>query len=146
MIDPKLIGKTYPPIKYVVGIEKIKEYARAIGERDPLCTDEAAAAAGPYGEIVAPPTFAVVYSKEQFMNMLLDKELDLNFMMLVHGEQDCTFLKPVKHGDVVYTDGKLVSAEARKANLVVKFELTSKVEGEPVSTSLFTIVIRGGAA
>jgi hypothetical protein len=50
---------TYPPIKYVVASRKIKEYAGAIGERDPLCTTKRRPR-GPYGDIVAPPTFAVV--------------------------------------------------------------------------------------
>ncbi|MDP8224679.1 MAG: MaoC family dehydratase N-terminal domain-containing protein [Candidatus Lernaella stagnicola] len=146
MIDPKLVGKTYPPTKYVVGIEKIKEYTRAVGETNPLCVDEKAAAAGPYGEIVAPPTFAVVYTKDMAAQFLFDKELDLNMMMLVHGEQEFIFHKAVKHNDTIITTGKLASAEARKQNLVVTFEAESRVGDELVTISRFTFLVRGGAA
>jgi acyl dehydratase len=146
MIDPKLVGKTYPPVQYVVGIEKIKEYVRAVGETNPLCNDPEAAAAGPHGQIVAPPTFAVVYTRDMAAQMLFDKELDLNMMMLVHGEQEFVFHRPIKHGDVVVTTGKLVSAEARKQNLVVTLKAESTVEGEPVTTTTFTFLVRGGAA
>lgn len=146
MIDPKIVGKTYPPTTYVVGIEKIKEYANAVGERNPLCTDPEAAAAGPYGEIVAPPTFAVIYTREMAGQCLFDKELSLNLMMLLHGEQEFIFHKAVKHGDVVVTTGKLASVEARKSNLVIILECESRVEGELVTTTIFTFLIRGGAA
>ncbi len=146
MIDPNLVGKAYPPIKYVVGVEKIKEYTNAVGETNPLCTDEEAAAAGPYGQIVAPPMFAVVYTKDMAGTMLFDKELDLDMMMLVHGEQEFLFHKPVKHNDTVITTGKFVSAEARKENLVATFKTESKVDGELVTTGFFTFLVRGGAA
>jgi acyl dehydratase len=145
MIDLKYIGKKYPPTKYVVGIEKIKEYVNATGEKNPLCCNEAAAKAGPYGEIVAPPMFAVVYMKETVGQMLFDRELQLNMPMLVHGEQEFVFHKPVKHGDEVYTTGQLKSAEARKQNLVVSFETEARVKGELVTTGLYTFVVRGGA-
>jgi len=146
MIDEKLIGKTYPEVRYVVGIEKIKEYCFAISERHPLCVDEEAAKAGPYGEIIAPPTFAVVYQKEMFQTVLFDKELSLNLAMLVHGEQEFNFYKPVKHNDLVITTGKLHSADARKGNLIVRFWVESKVDDELVCTSMFTVLIRGGAS
>jgi acyl dehydratase len=146
MIDPKLVGKTYPPTKYVVGVEKIKEYVNAVGETNPLCRDEAAAKAGPYGEIVAPPTFAVVYTKDMAGQMLFDKELALNIAMLVHGEQEFIFHKPVKHGDVVISTGRLKAVEARKQNLVTTFEVESRVDGELVTTAIYTFLVRGGAA
>jgi len=145
MFDQKLIGKTYPPIKYVVGIEKIKEYANAIGERNPLCTNEEAAQAGPYGEIVAPPTFAVVYTKEMIGQMLFDPELKLNMPMLVHGEQEFIFHRPIKHDDVVVTTGRLVSSVVKKDNLLVTFEAESKVDSQLATTAIFTFLVRGGA-
>jgi acyl dehydratase len=146
MIDAKLFGKTYPPTRYVVGSEKIREYCRAIGENNPLCLDEEAAKEGPYGAIVAPPTFAVVYTGEPVAHALFDKELNLNLMMLVHGEQEFVFHKLVKHNDTVISTGKFVKAEARKQNLVVTAEVESQVNGELVTTAIFTFVVRGGAA
>ena len=42
--------------------EKIREYARAVGETNPLHLDLEAARAAGYADLVAPPMFAVVYS------------------------------------------------------------------------------------
>ena len=61
-VTTKAIGKTYEPVLYAVGREKIKEYARAVGETNPVHLDVEAARAGGYADVVAPPMFAVVYS------------------------------------------------------------------------------------
>ena len=61
-VNAKAIGKKYEPTTYAVGREKIKEYARAVGETNPLHLDEKAAREAGYADVVAPPMFAVVYS------------------------------------------------------------------------------------
>src|ERR1035441_4372043 len=61
-INTQAIGKRYPPVVYAVGREKIKEYAHAVGETNPLHTDHEAARAAGHADVVAPPMFAVVYA------------------------------------------------------------------------------------
>ena len=60
-LDTKAIGKKFPSAVYAVGREKIKEYARAAGETNPIHLDHEAARAAGYADVVAPPMFAVVY-------------------------------------------------------------------------------------
>ena len=50
------------PSTYAVGREKIREYAAAVGETNPLHHDLDAAREAGYADVVAPPMFAVVYS------------------------------------------------------------------------------------
>lgn len=142
MIDPKFVGRTYEAVKYEVGLEKIKEYANATGDANPIYLDEEAAAQGPYGGIVAPPMFAVVYGKEVVGKLLFDKEVDLNMMMLVHGEQEFEFHRPVRPREVVYTDGEILNIENKEKLDVITFRTNSRVEGELVTTGLYTFVIR----
>ena len=61
-VNTDVIGKTYPPASYAVGREKIREYARAVGESNPLYLDVDAAREQGYDDVVAPPMFAVVYA------------------------------------------------------------------------------------
>lgn len=61
-LNAAAVGKTYPPFLYAVGREKVREYAHAVGETDPLHLDPEAARAAGYADVVAPPMFAVVYS------------------------------------------------------------------------------------
>ena len=142
MIDPKFIGKTYEPVKYTVGVEKIKEYALAVGETNPLYLDEEKAAAGPYGCVVAPPVFAVVYSKELVSSHIFDTEIDLNLAMLVHGEQEFEFHQVVRAGDVVITDGKIVDVQNKEKLDVITLKTYSRVEGELATTGRYTFVVR----
>lgn len=142
MIDAKFVGRAYAPVKYEVGLEKIKEYANAVGDANPLYVDEEAAAKGPYGTIVAPPMFAVVFSKELAAKFLFDPEVDLNFMMLVHGEQEFIFHKVVRSMDMVWTEGEIVNVENKEKLDVISLETRSKVKDELVVTGIYTFVVR----
>lgn len=142
MIDKRFVGKSYGPTKYEIGLEKIKEFANAIGDSNPLYLDEQAAAQGPYGQIVAPPMFAVVYAKEAVAQLLFDKEVDLNMMMLVHGEQEFEFHRPVLPREVILTEGEIVHIENKEKLDVISFQTRSKVGQELVTTGLYTFVVR----
>jgi acyl dehydratase len=61
-VKTEAIGKSYPSVEYEVGKEKIGEYARAVGEENPVYFDRAAAKEAGFRDVVAPPMFAVVYS------------------------------------------------------------------------------------
>jgi len=60
--DPALINKVFEVTDPVeVKADKITRYCAALGETNPIYTDEEQAKAGPYGGIVAPPSFAVTF-------------------------------------------------------------------------------------
>ena len=61
-VNAEATGKTYPPFEYEVGKEKIREYAHAVGEDNPIYFDRAAATEAGFRDIAAPPMFAVIYS------------------------------------------------------------------------------------
>ena len=52
-INTDVIGKTYPSTTYAVGREKIREYAQAVGETQPLYLDLDAAREAGYDDLVA---------------------------------------------------------------------------------------------
>src|SRR5881397_4215074 len=99
----EVIGKTYPPTTYAVGREKIREYAAAVGETNPLHLDLDAARAAGYADLLAPPMFAVVYSAPAVGPPIFDPEIELNFAMMVHGGQEFEWGEPVVAGDEVTT-------------------------------------------
>src|SRR5437764_14933074 len=86
-VNTSAIGKTYEPVLYAVGREKVREYARAVGETNAVHLDLEAARAAGYADLVAPPMFAVVYSAPSVGPPIFDPEIGLNFAMLVHGGQ-----------------------------------------------------------
>lgn len=145
VIDSKFIGKEYPVTEYEIGREKMKEYAAAVGDMNPMYHDREAGKKSKYGDNIAPPNFAAVYNLMGCAQMFFDAELALNFAMLVHGEQDFEFVKPVMPGDVITTTGKIVDIAVKGNNDVVKFEARStNQDGELVTIGRATFVIRGG--
>ena len=64
-INTSIKGKEYAP--YVVHVErgKIKEFARAIGDLSPFYLDDEVGRASPWGDIIAPPTFAITFRDER---------------------------------------------------------------------------------
>ena len=87
-VNTDVIGKTFAPATYAVGREKIREYAHAVGETDPLYLDVEAARAAGYDDVVAPPMFAVVYSLPAVWPALFDEEVGIDFARMVHGGQE----------------------------------------------------------
>ena len=84
-ISTAAVGKAYPPSTYAVGREKIREYALAVGETNPLHLDVEQARAAGYRDVVAPPMFCVVYSARAMGPAILDPEVDINLATMLHG-------------------------------------------------------------
>jgi acyl dehydratase len=60
--DPAIIGRAFEVTDPVtVTAESITKFCKAIGDTNPLFTDEDAARNGPYGGIVAPPSYSVTF-------------------------------------------------------------------------------------
>src|ERR1700680_774087 len=102
-VNAQAVGKTYEPSLYAVGREKIKEYARAVGETNPIHLDVQAARAAGYYDVVAPPMFAVVYSAPSLGPTIFDPEIELNLAMMVHGGQEFEWGPVVVAGDEIAT-------------------------------------------
>jgi acyl dehydratase len=138
------VGKTYPPTVYAVGREKIREYAYAVGETNPLHLDVEAARAAGFRDVVAPPMFAVVYSAPSVTPALFDPEVGINFAMMVHGGQEFVWGPLVVAGDEITTTVSVKSIEERAGNGFFVFESQSvNQDGETVCTGTWTNIVRG---
>lgn len=141
---PPPVGKTYPPTLYAVGREKIKEYARAVGEANPLHLDHEAARAAGYADVVAPPMFAVVYCSAAMGPVYFDPELGIDFSRLVHGGQEFKWGPLVVAGDEITTVVSVKSVEERAGNGFFVFEsVSSNQDGHTVSVGTWTNIVRG---
>ena len=142
-VNTDVIGKTFAPATYAVGREKIREYARAVGETDPLYLDVEAARAAGYADVVAPPMFAVVYSLPAVWPALFDEEVGIDFAQMVHGGQEFEWGAVVVAGDEITTTASLKDASERRGNGFFVFESVSVNErGETVCTGLWSNIVR----
>jgi acyl dehydratase len=143
-VNRQAIGKHYEPITYAVGREKIREYARAVGESDPVHLDPDAARAAGYGDLVAPPMFAVVYSAPAVGPPIFDPEIELNFAMMVHGAQEFLWGPPVVAGDEITTTASVKDiSEADGRGYYVFESISLNQRGEQVCRGTWTNIVRG---
>jgi acyl dehydratase len=143
-INADAIGKTYPPKVYAVGREKIKEYAAAVGETNPIHLDHEAARAAGHADVVAPPMFAVVYSAPAMGPAVLDPEVGVNLPMMVHGGQEFVWGPPVVAGDEITTSVTVKDIREDEGRGYYVYESISKnQDGETVCTGTWTNIVRG---
>jgi acyl dehydratase len=143
-VDTQAAGKTYEPKTYAVGREKIREYANAVGETNPVHLDLDAARAAGYADLVAPPMFAVVYSAPAMAPAVLDPDVGLNLAMMVHGGQEFVWGTPVVAGDEITTTATVKDISERDGKGFYVFETVStNQDGDTVATGTWTNIVRG---
>jgi acyl dehydratase len=143
-VNTEAVGKTYLPTVYAVGREKIKEYALAVGETNPLHLDPAAAHTAGFRDVVAPPMFCVVYSGPAMGPAIFDPEVGIDFALMVHGGQEFVWGPLVVAGDEITTTVSVKSIEERVGNGFYVFESQSvNQDGETVCTGTWTNIVRG---
>jgi acyl dehydratase len=143
-VDTQAAGKAYEPKIYAVGREKVREFANAVGETNPIHLDVEAARAAGYADVVAPPMFAVVYSAPAMAPAVLDPEVGINLAMMVHGGQEFVWDKPVVAGDEITTTASVkdISERGGKGFYVFKTVSTNQA-GDTVATGTWTNIVRG---
>jgi acyl dehydratase len=143
-LDPSLAGKHYPVRPpYEVSRERIREFADAIGAPDAAYRDPEAAKALGHPDVIAPPTFPVVFSAA-IETLVGDTELALDFGRVVHGDQRFSYHRPVRAGDRLVPHNSIEEIMSRVGNdfITVRSEIFT-VEGEPVVTMSCRLVVRG---
>ncbi|MEV1248150.1 MaoC family dehydratase N-terminal domain-containing protein [Nonomuraea sp. NPDC050022] len=147
-LNRDFVGRTYASkSSYEVSRVKIREFAAAIGDGNPIYRDRDAAQAAGHPDVVAPPTFPIVFSLQSGGEALADPDLGLNLAMVVHGEQRFEYVRPIYAGDELVTSSTItdIRSAGRNELLTVRSDIAT-VSGEPVCTTYNTIVERGGAA
>ncbi len=143
-VDASAKGKAYPPYEYEVGKEKIREYAHAVGEENPIYFDRDAARAAGFRDVAAPPMFAVVYSAGSVGPAVVDPEVGINLPMMVHGGQEFVWREPVCAGDTITTTARVEDIFEREGRGYYVFESVSKnQEGQEVVRGRWTNIVRG---
>ena len=137
------VGKTYAPVSYAVGREKVREFAAAVGEENPLHHDLDAAREAGYADVVAPPMFAVVYSGRAMTPALFDPAVGIDFARMVHGGQEFVWDAPVVAGDEITTEVEVKDVSERGGLRFFVFESRStNQDGATVCTGTWTNIVR----
>lgn len=144
----KFIGYEFEPFRFVVERGKIKEFARAIRDDNPVYFDRAAAAEAGFSDVTIPPTFPTVidmWGGPDFFRLV--EVLRLNLLKVLHGEQEYEFLGDVYPGDEINATIKVADAKTKSGGsggmkLFTLETVYSNQRGETVLIARSTIVQR----
>jgi len=137
----------FPIVEYEVSREKIHEYRAAIGDRNPVHADAAAARALGYRDIIAPPTFAAVFATLPIRRAMADPDWvarsTIDPARIVHGEQRFDFKRAISPKDRLIVQC-IVEDVYRKKELVFLI-IATRVDshrGEAMLEGRSTLVLR----
>jgi len=144
-----LIGKESPEFQVPVEWGKIREFAAAIGDENPIYHDPEYARKSRFGKPLAPPTFTVI--KSFWRKGPSNQEMaGLDNRYVLHGEEEYEYFAPVLAGDVLTCKARITDAYEKagkrggKMTFVV-FEFTySNQRGEKALISRSTLIQTGG--
>ena len=144
-VNPELVGRDFAPTPpYLVGREKVREFARAVFATDPQHTDPAAAAALGYADVVAPPTFAMVVQDQALQQLIAEPDAGIVLERTIHAEQRFRYSRPIVAGDEL--TGRIsvtgVRAVGKGAMVTSDTEITDAA-GAHVVTATSVLLIGG---
>ena len=144
-VNPALEGRVFPPVPaYLVGREKIREFARAVLSTSPANFDVEAAQSAGYFDLVAPPTFPIVVQERTLAELLAEPDAGIDFSRIVHGDQRFTYTRPIVAGDELTAQLSVASIKSLGGHtmLTAVSEITDS-SGSHVVTATSTLVVRG---
>ncbi|GAA5206815.1 FAS1-like dehydratase domain-containing protein [Microbacterium kyungheense] len=147
-VNPELVGRDFPPTAtYLVGREKVREFARAVFADDPQHTDPAAAQALGYADVVAPPTFAIVVTDATLQQLLSEPDSGIVLHNVLHAEQKFRYSRPIVAGDELTAKLSVTGIRAMGAAAMVTSESEiTDAEGAHVVTTTSVLLVGEGEA
>ena len=144
-VNPELLDAVFEPTEpYLVGREKVREFASAVFATAPPHHDVDAAIAAGYPDVVAPPTFPIVIQEKTLQQLLSHPGAGIDFSRVVHGDQKFEYERPLVAGDEVIATLRVTKIQSLGGHTMVTSESTiTTTDGEPVVVATSTLVIRG---
>jgi acyl dehydratase len=142
-VNPDIVGRAFPPtVSYLVGREKVREFARAVFADDPQHTDPEAARALGYADVVAPPTFAIVVAEQTLQQLLAEPDSGIVLSRTLHAEQRFRYSRPIVAGDELVAQMSVTGIRKLGGNAMVtsETEITDAAGGHVVTATSVLLV------
>lgn len=144
-VDPAVIGRRLEPTSLTIDAGRLRFFAKAIGETDPLFTDEAHARGAGHRALPLPPTFLFAIELEAPEPFAWLDELGVELTRILHGEQRFTYHRMAYAGDTLTATPTITDVYSKKNGVLEFIEKTTTVlrgDSEPVADLRTVIVVR----
>jgi acyl dehydratase len=143
-LSSDIVGMHYRyPDHYVVGREKIREYATAVKNEDAAYFDDKAAADLGYAGVLAPLTFISVFGYQAQTAFFIDAAIGIQDAKIVQVDQELKFHQPIMAGDSLYCDVYVHSIRRSfGADIIVTRNIITNQKGDVVQETYTTLAGR----
>jgi hypothetical protein len=144
-LNPSVIGTQLPPITMTMDRGRLRFFAKAIGETNPVFTDLQAAQAAGHRDLPVPPTFLFGIELESPDPFAWLSDLGVDLRRVLHGEQSFTYHCQAVAGDVLTASPRIANVYTKKGGALEFIEKTSVVtrdSGDVVAELTSVIVVR----
>ena len=136
MIDRQYIGHTLPPFEVDVETGRLRFFAKATGQHDPVYADESAARDAGHPGLPVPPTFLFCLEMESPDPAAIRNLLGLDYKRLLHGEQGFAYHRMAYAGDRLRFEQRIDDIYDKKGGaleFVLRTTRVSNQRGEHVA-------------
>jgi acyl dehydratase len=145
MIDRRYIGHSLPPFTVDVEKGRLRFFAKATGQADPVYLNEDAARAGGHPGQPVPPTFLFCLEMESPNPAAIRELLKMDYRNLLHGEQGFTYHAMAYAGDTLTFEQRIADIYDKKngaLEFVVRETRVTNQRNEPVADLRCVTVVR----
>lgn len=145
--DVARVGDAAPPFTYPVTEASIAEYCEAVRNDNPLYLDADAARGGPFGGIVAPPTYAFKCAPLRRNEVMHARGYaspeEKRDRATPYAKAELLFQRPIRPGDEITSVVRLEDMYERRGSQFVLWRVrATDARGEPVVEYTYTIIWR----
>ncbi len=130
MIDRQYIGHTMPAFEVAVEAGRLRFFAKATGQTDPVYLDDTAARAAGHPGLPVPPTFLFCLEMESPDPAAIRNLLGMDYRRLLHGEQGFTYHRPAHAGDVLRFEQRIADIYDKKNGALEFVERITRITNQ----------------
>lgn len=149
MLDKSRIGHSFPAFQVTLEKGRLRFFAEAIGETNPVFLDEATAREAGFRSLPMPPTYAFCVGKEAPNPGDVIALFSVDIADVLHGEQSFNYYSIPCAGDVLTVGRQIVDVYERKNGtlgfIVLRMKATDQAD-RPLFEATQTIIIKQGSA
>lgn len=144
-LNPSVVGTELPTTTITLDRGRLRFFAKAIGETNPVYTDVDAATGAGHPDLPAPPTFLFSIELEAPDPFAYLAALGVDLRFVLHGEQSFVYHEIAYAGDELVADPRITDVYTKKAGtlqFIVKDTAVIRADATPIADLRSVIVVR----
>ncbi len=137
----RALALEFPAVEVLVERGRLRAFAAAVGETDPVHSDPAAARAAGHPDVLAMPTFLFSLELEAPDPLGWLMRIGADLRGVLHGEQTFTYRAPVHAGDTITVRPRIAEAYAKNERMDFVVKHTEFLRGEEMVGRADSLII-----